>query len=50
MEPNQCMEHSRLEERTDNLQEEMRELKATLRKVIYLILAVLLEVPITGVM
>lgn len=44
------MEHSRLEERTDNLQEEMRELKATLRKVIYLILAVLLEVPITGVM
>lgn len=44
------MEHSRLEERTDNLQEEMKELKATLRKVIYLIIAVLLEVPITGVM
>ena len=44
------MEHSRLEERTDNLQEEMKELKATLKKVIYLIIAVLLEVPITGVM
>lgn len=44
------MEHSRLEERTDNLQEEMKELKVTLRKVIYLIIAVLLEVPITGVM
>ena len=44
------MEHSKLEERTETLQIEISDIKKTLRTLIYLIVALMAEVPITVVM
>lgn len=44
------MEHSKLEERTETLQIEIADIKKTLRTLIYLIVALMAEVPITVVM
>ena len=44
------MEHSRLEERTETLQIEITDIKKTLKTVIYLIVLLIAEVPVTVVM